>query len=150
MAANTDDALPSALDCRKQSALMEAEKASEYMRKRQAAEAEKKELLDRLAKPSGVSDEERTKRAAAIIKRAVANGLTEIEVGRFPNTMFTDKGRAINQQEPGWEDTLTGLPKELYQFWKAHLQPRGYRLKYQIADWPNGIPGDISITLAWG
>ena len=103
MAANTDDALPSALDCRKQSALMEAEKASEYMRKRQAAEAEKKELLDRLAKPSGVSDEERTKRAAAIIKRAVANGLTEIEVGRFPNTMFTDKGRAINQQEPGWK-----------------------------------------------
>lgn len=150
MAANTDDTLPSALDCRKQSALMEAEKASEYMRKRQAAEAEKKELLDRLAKPSGVSDEERTKRAAAIIKRAVANGLTEIEVGRFPNTMFTDKGRAINQQEPGWEDTLTGLPKELYQFWKVHLQPRGYRLKYQIADWPNGIPGDISITLAWG
>ena len=150
MAANTDDALPSALDCRKQSELMEAEKASEYMRKRQAAEAEKKELLDRLAKPSGVSDEERTKRAAAIIKRAVANGLTEIEVGRFPNTMFTDKGRAINQQEPGWEDTLTGLPKELYQFWKVHLQPRGYRLKYQIADWPNGIPGDISITLAWG
>jgi hypothetical protein len=150
MAANTDDALPSALDCRKQSALMEAEKASEYMRKRQAAEAEKKELLDRLAKPSGVSDEERVKRAAAIIKRAVANGLTEIEVGRFPNTMFTDKGRAINQQEPGWEDTLTGLPKELYQFWKVHLQPRGYRLKYQIADWPNGIPGDISITLAWG
>ena len=46
MAANTDDALPSALDCRKQSALMEAEKAAEYMRKRQAAEAEKKELLD--------------------------------------------------------------------------------------------------------
>ena len=58
MAANTDDALPSALDCRKQSALMEAEKAAEYMRKRQAAEAEKKELLDRLAKLSGVSDEE--------------------------------------------------------------------------------------------
>src|SRR4249919_2114181 len=150
MATEMDDALPSALDCRKMSAEMEAEKASEYMRKRQAAEAEKKELLDRLAKPSGVSDEERTKRAAAIIKRAVANGLTEIEVGRFPNTMFTDKGRAINQQEPGWEDTLTGLPKELYQFWKVHLQPRGYRLKYQIADWPNGIPGDSSITLAWG
>jgi hypothetical protein len=138
------------LDCRKQSAVMEAEKASEYMRKRQAAEAEKKELLDRLAKPSGVSDEERMKRAAAIIKRAVANGLTEVEVGRFPNTMFTDKGRAINQQEPGWENSLTGLPKELYQFWKAHLQPRGYRVKFQIADWPNGMPGDVSITLAWG
>jgi uncharacterized protein (DUF1778 family) len=149
MAAAIDDALPSALDCRKQSALMEAEKAAEYMRKLKLIEAEKKELFDNLAKPSGVSDEERMKRAAAIIKRAVGNGLTEVEVGRFSNKLFTDGGRAINQQEPGWEDTLTGLPKELYQFWKAHLQPRGYRLKYQIADWPNGMPGDISITLVW-
>ena len=149
MAAAKDDALPSALDCRKQSALMEAEKASEYMRKLKLIEAEKKELLDKLAKPSGVSDEERMKRAAAIIKRAVGNGLTEVEVGRFSNKLFTDGGRAINQQESGWEDTLTGLPKELYQFWKAHLQSRGYRLKYQIADWPNGMPGDISMTLVW-
>jgi hypothetical protein len=149
MAIEMDDALPSALDCRKKSAEMEAEKAAEFMRKRQAAEAEKKELLDRLAKPSGVSDEERMKRAAAIIKRAVSNGLTEVEVGRFPNILCTDKGRALNQQEPGWEGTLTGLPKELYQFWKVHLEPRGYRLKYQIADWPNGMPGDISITLMW-
>ena len=150
MAADPDDTLPSALDCRKQSALMEAEKAAEYMRKRQAAEAEKKDLLERLAEPSGVSDEERMKRAAAIIKRAVDNGLTEVEVGRFSNKLCVDGGRAVNQQEAGWEDTLTGLPKELYHFWKTHLQPRGYRLKYQIADWPNGMPGDISITLAWG
>ncbi len=149
MTTGTDDALPTALDCRKKSAEMEAEKAAEYMRKRTAAEAEKKELLDRLAKPSGVSDEERMKRAAAIIKRAVSNGLTEVEVGRFPNNLCTDKGRALNQQEPGWEDTLTGLPKEVYQFWKKYLEPRGYRLKFQIADWPNGMPGDVSVTLIW-
>ncbi len=150
MTTEMDDALPTALDCRKKSAEMEAEKASEYMRKREAAEAEKKELLDRLAKPSGVSDEERMKRAAAIIKRAVSNGLTEVEVGRFPNTLCTDKGRALNQQEPGWEDTLTGLPRELHLFWKKHLESRGYRLKCQIADWPNGMPGDVSMTLIWG
>jgi hypothetical protein len=149
MATEMDDALPTALDCRKMSAEMEAEKAAEFMRKRAAAEAEKKELLDRLAKPSGVSDEERMKRAGAIIKRAVSNGLTEVEVGRFSNKLCTDSGRAVNQQEPGWEDTLTGLPKELHQFWKTHLEPRGYRVKYQIADWPNGMPGDISITLMW-
>jgi len=149
MATETEDVLPTALDCRKKSAEMEAEKASEYMRKLKIVEAEKKELLDRLAKPSGVSDEERMKRAAAIIKRAVSNGLTEVEVGRFSNNLFTDKGRAINQQEPGWENTLTGLPQELYQFWKVHLQPRGYRVKYQIAEWPNGMPGDISMTLVW-
>ena len=145
-----DDVLPSAEDCLKKSAEMEAEKAAEFMRRREAVEQEKKELMERLSKPSGVSDEERMKRAAVIIRRAVNNGLKEVEVGRFPNRMFTDGGRAINQQEAGWEDTLTGLPKELYQFWKAQLAPRGYRLKLQIADWPNGKPGDVSITLAWG
>jgi hypothetical protein len=144
-----DDLLPSALDCRKKSAEMEAAKATEYMRRRNVAENEKKELIDRLSKPSGVNDEERMKRAAAIINRAVSNGLAEVEVTRFPNKMCTDFGRAINQQEPGWEETLTGLPKELYLFWKVHLEPRGYRIKYQIADWPNGMPGDVSITLMW-
>jgi hypothetical protein len=147
--ANFDDILPSAKDCLKKSAAMEAEKAAEYEKKRRAAEAEKKELLDRLAKPSGITDEERMRRAAAIINRAVSNGLTEVEVVRFSNNLFTDKGRAINQQEPGWEESLTGLPKELYQFWKTHLEPRGYRIKFQIADWPNGMPGDISLTLMW-
>jgi hypothetical protein len=147
--AKLDDLLPTAKDCLKKSAQMEAEKAAEYEKKRKAAEAEKKELLDRLSKPSGVNDEERMKRAAAIINRAVSNGLTEVEIGRFSNKLFADKGRAINQQEAGWEETLTGLPKELYQFWKAHLEQRGYRIKFQIADWPNGMPGDISLTLMW-
>jgi hypothetical protein len=145
-----DDVLPSALDCRTVAAEKEAEKAAEFMRGRKAAEDEKKALLDKLEKPSGVSDEERMQRAASIIKRAVGNGLSEIEVGRFPNRLLTDRGRAINQQEPGWEETLTGLPKELHQFWKKHLQPKGYRIKFQIAEWPDGMPGDFSITLSWG
>ena len=147
--ASIDDILPTAKDCLKKSAEMEAEKAAEYEKKRKAAEAEKKELMEKLSKPSGVSDEERMRRAAAIINRAVSNGLTEVEVGRFSSKLFTDKGRAINQQEAGWEDTLTGLPKELHQFWKAHLESRGYRIKFQIADWPDGMPGDISMTLMW-
>jgi hypothetical protein len=150
MTTTLDDVLPSALDCRKIAAEREAEKAAEYMRGRRAAESEKKELLEKLEKPSGVSDEERMRRAGVIIKRAISNGLTEVEVGRFSNQLTTDRGRAINQQEPGWEDTLIGLPKELYQFWKVHMQPKGYRIKFQIADWPNGMPGDIAITLGWG
>jgi hypothetical protein len=145
-----DDFLPTAAECKKHIAEAEAEKASEYLRKQTAADAEKKELLDQLRRPSGVSDEERMKRAAAIIKRAVGNGLTEVQVGRFPNDLCTDHGRAVNQQEPGWEKTLTGLPKELFEFWKQYLQPRGYRLKFQIVDWPGGKPGDIGVTLSWG
>src|SRR5262245_14905272 len=118
MSVNVDDILPSATDCNKKMAEAEAAKASEYVRKQAAIDAEKKALLDKLKGPSGVSDEERLKRAAAIINRAVNNGQTEIEVGRFPNSLLTDLGRAINQQEKGWENTLTGLPKELFEFWK--------------------------------
>ena len=148
--ASADDLLPSARDCQKQSAEIEAKKASDYIRHEAALKAERKALFDQLSKPSGVSDEERMKKAAAIVRRPVNNGLTKVEAGRFPNQLFTDHGRAINQQEPGWENTLTGLPKELFEFWKTHMQPRGYRVKFQIVDWPNGMPGDIGITLAWG
>jgi hypothetical protein len=96
-----------------------------------------------------VSEEERTKRATAIIERAAANGLTEVLVYRFPNALCTDRGRAINQQEPGWEKTLTGLPKELYEFWHRQLRPLGYKLKVQIVDFPDGMPGDVGMTLKW-
>ena len=147
--ASFDDLIPKAADCRRKIAEVEAEKATEFLRKETAAEAEKRELLERLSKPSGVSEEERMKRAAAIIKRAVDNGLTEVQIGRFPNTLFTDRGRAINQQEEGWEATLTGLPKELHQFWEKHLKDRGYKVRYEIVDFPGGMPGDIGFTLSW-
>jgi hypothetical protein len=81
----------------------------------------------------------------------VKNGLTEVEVTRFPNVMCTDRGRALNNNlEPGWEKTLTGLPKELYEFWERQLKPRGYKIKFQVVDFSGGVPGDIGITLKWG
>jgi len=141
--------LPSAQKVMEKIALAEAEKASEYVRRQAEAEAEKKMLLEKITKPSGVSEEERTKRAAAIIERAAANGLTEVQVYRFPNALCTDHGRAINQQEPGWETTLTGLPKELYEFWDRQLRPLGYKLRVQIVDFPDGRPGDVGMTLKW-
>ncbi len=149
MSTSIDDLLPKATDCKKRVAEIEGEKASEYMRAQAAKAAEKKALIDQFANPSGVSNEERMKRAAAIIQRAVNNGLTEIELTRFPNQLCTDGGRAINQQEAGWENTLTGLPKEFYEFWKQYLQPRGYKLRFQIVDWPGGKPGDVGVTLSW-
>ena len=146
---NIEDLLPSAIDLKKKIALEEAAKAAEEMRKRAEADAEKKALLDQLNKPSGVSEEEGIRRGAAIIHRAARNGLTEVQVYRFPNQLCTDRGRAINQQEPGWEQTLTGVPKEIYQVWHKHFRPRGYRLRVQIIDFPGGMPGDVGMTSAW-
>jgi hypothetical protein len=152
MNTTTDDAsklLPTAQEMMERLALAEAEKADSAARKQAEAEAEKKLLLEKITRPSGVSDEEAMKRVAVIVQRAVSNGLTEVQVYRFPNQLCTDRGRAINQQEEGWEKTLTGLPKEMYEFWDRQLRPLGYKLKVQIVDFPDGMPGDVGITLKW-
>lgn len=141
--------LPTAKEVAVRAAQKEAERADEYLRRAEVAKNEKKALIDKLSKPSGLTEDAKVKLAANTINRAVANGLTEVEVYRFPNVLCTDRGRAINQQETGWENTLTGLPREIYQLWADHLKPRGYRIKYQVVDFPGGMPGDIGITISW-
>ena len=149
MANNPDALLPSAKEVKQKIALAEAEDAEKQARMRAEAQAEKKALIDQLSKPSGISDEEAIERGIKIIERAMHSRMTEVEVFRFPNQLCTDKGRAIIQQEPGWEKTLTGAPKEIYQLWEKYFRPRGYKLKVQIVDYPDGMPGDIGMTLSW-
>ena len=149
MTASINELLPSAKDLMEKIAMEETEEAAKQARAHSEAEAERKALIDHLSKPSGIADEEAIRRGMKIIERAVKSRLTEVEVFRFPNQLCTDKGRAINQQEPGWEKTLTGHPKEIYALWEKYLRPRGYKLKAQVVDYPGGIPGDIGITLSW-
>jgi hypothetical protein len=141
--------LPSAADVLKKMEEIQAGKALDLAREKAAAEAEAQRRVEQLSKPSGVSDEERLRRAIAIIEHGIANGLMEVEVARFPSALCTDHGRAINQVEAGWEETLTGQPKELYEFWKTHLKPLGYRARFQIVTFPDGMPGDVGVTLSW-
>ena len=150
MPLNIDQLLPTAQQIQKQAAVQEAAKAEEHAQRLAAVEAEKRALIERLSKPSGLSEDEKVKLASTVIQRAVRNGLSEVQVYRFPHSVCTDNGRAINQQEPGWEKTLRGIPLEIFQLWSDYLRPRGYRIKYQIVDFPGGMPGDISIVLAWG
>ena len=147
---NIDDLLPTAKQIQQQTALDEAEKADQHARRAVAAEAEKRALIERLSKPSALTEDEKVKLASTVIQRAVRNGLTEVLVYRFPNSLCTDRGRAINQQEPGWEKTLTGIGREIFQLWSDYLKPRGYRIRYQILYLPGGVPRDIGITVAWG
>jgi hypothetical protein len=145
-----DNLIPNATQIRKEAALKEAEKAEQYARLAAAAEAEKQALIERLSKPSGKTEAEKVQLASTVIQRAVRNGMSEVQVYRFPNTLCTDKGRAINQQEPGWEMTLTGFPKEIHQLWAKYFRERGYKLRVEIVDFPGGMPGDVGMTLGWG
>ena len=40
---------------------------------------------------------------------------------------------------------MTGIPKEIRDFWKRQLQPRGYHLRYETIDYP----GDIGTFPGW-
>jgi hypothetical protein len=150
MSENIDDLIPTAKEVQRQAAIKEAVKADEYARRLAAAETEKRLLIEKLSKPSGLTADEKIRLASRVIQRAVRNGLTEVQVYRFPRSLCTDNGRAINQQEPGWEKTLTGIALEIYQLWSDYLKPRGYRIGYQTVDYSGGLPGDIGIVIAWG
>ena len=150
MSGKIDDLIPNAKELQKQASIREAEKAEERLRWMAAADAEKRALIEKLSKPSGLSEEKKIELASSVIQRAVRNGLEEVQVYRFPNSLCTDRGRAINQQEPGWEKTLTGIPLEIFQLWSDYLKPRGYRFQCRIADFSGGVPGDICIVIAWG
>src|SRR6185295_16841432 len=102
MAGNMDQLIPSAKEIQKAAAIKEAEKADQHARAAAAADAEKRALIEKLSKPSGLSEEEKVKLASTVIQRAVRSGLNEVQVYRFPNTLCTDHGRAINQMEKGW------------------------------------------------
>ena len=149
MPENIDDLLPTAAEIQRRAAIFEAVKADEYAKRLVTAETEKRALVERLSKPSGLTEEEKITLAATVIQRAVRNGLTEVLVYRFPHSLCTDNGRAINQQELGWEKTLTGIPQEIFKLWSDHLKPRGYRIRYQILEFPGGLPGDVGIVIAW-
>lgn len=142
--------IPTAKELQEHIALAESAKASAALKAMEEAEREKREMLERLTKPSGLSDDAILEKASAVVSRAVEAGLTSVQVFRFPHTICTDNGRAINQAEPGWESTLTGVPKEIYDFWKRQLQARGYHIRYETIDYPGGMPGDIGVFLSWG
>jgi hypothetical protein len=148
--AKLSDPLPTAKQAMEMLAQAQAERASAALRHKKKADDEKKALIDKLSAPSGISEQEAVQRATEIIQRAIKNGLTEVEVARFPKELFSDHGRAINNyMELGWENTLTGLPKEMYDFWNRHLHPLGYKLSVRVVDYSGGVPGDIGFTLKW-
>jgi hypothetical protein len=142
-------ALASATDLRRKLASVEAEKMAAEAKARALADAEKHAFLERLTKPSGLSEEQAMEKASHIVNRAVEAGMTSVQVLRFPNTLCKDDGRAIDEGESTWPSTLTGVPRELWDFYERRLKPLGYHMTYEIADRPNGFRGDVAVYLRW-
>ena len=144
---------------------MSAEQLRSYMIQRETAKALKgsdgmdraekarEELIKSLSQPVDLTpkkEHEITQLLLSKLRVAAQRGDTELMVMRFPNALCTDMGRAINNAEPDWPDTLTGRPRQAYEFWRDRLSPAGYRLTAMVVEWPGGLPGDVGFFLHWG
>lgn len=94
-----------------------------------------------------------TEEEIAMVRRLVANavkdGKMEAMVYSFPSDLCTDSGRAINNGDPGWPETLQGKAKEFFDRYQEMAKPQGYRLKAMVISFPGGMPGDVGLFLNW-
>lgn len=84
-----------------------------------------------------------------MVMNAVADGKLEAMVYTFPSSFCTDGGRAINNFEPDWPNTLQGKAREIYDLFTKVAEPQGYKLRAMVINFPGGIPGDIGFFLNW-
>jgi hypothetical protein len=147
-----DESFMSADDLRSYMTDLQMAKASKVLDAMDKADEARKKLVSALQQEIVVTPEKiaEIKRSLATKTRAAAErGEKEVLVMRFPSALCTDKGRAINNAEPDWPATLTGRPRQAFEFWKEHLQPAKYKLRAMIIEWPGGMPGDIAFFLSW-
>jgi hypothetical protein len=143
----------SAADLRTYMNEMQAARAGKVNLAADAAEAARAELAKKMSAPIDLTPAaiEALKNSLMVrMKQAAERNETEMMVMRFPNGLCTDRGRAINNSEAEWPETLTARPRQAYEFWRDHLRDDGFRLKSTIIEWPSGMPGDVGLFLAWG
>ncbi len=117
-----------------------------------AVENARNKLIKKLSQPMDITPElirDIKQNLLVQVRAAAERGDTEVLVMRFPNVLCTDRGRALNNGEAGWPETLTGRPRQAYELWRDQLKAASYHLKAQIIDWPGGMPGDIGFYLSW-
>ncbi|MCL8384686.1 MULTISPECIES: hypothetical protein [Xanthobacter] len=147
-----DESFMSADDLRAYMQEIEKAKLSKEFSAMDRADKAREELIKTLSQPLDLTPEtlhEISQNLLTKIRLAAQRGETEIMVMRFPNVLCSDKGRAINNAEEGWPDTLTGRPRQAYELWRDYLRQGHYKLKAMIVDWPNGMPGDVGFFLSW-
>lgn len=147
-----DETFMSAAELGAYTAKLKAARAMKDLKAEDQASKARDELIKTLSKPVELTPErvqEITRPLLHKLRVAAEQGKNELLVMRFPNAMCSDGGRAINNTESDWPDTLTGRPRQAYEFWRERLRPLGYGLAAMIVDWPDGMPGDVGFFLTW-
>ena len=125
----------------------EMEKLKQLLEKQRKAEMEAHALHQTFIERE--VDLAEARRNVSAMVRGASGTASAVMALRFPSDWCTDKGRAINNFEPNWPETLTGFAKRAYDYYEKELRPAGYRVRAQILDFPGGLPGDVGIFLSW-
>ena len=125
----------------------ETAKLQEVLDRRRKEEEEesraRQDFMEREIQPDGIE------RFNLWVKRAAEQGQSEIQIMRFPSQYCTDHGRAINNFEEGWPDTLTGMARRIYEAYDTHLKAQGYKMRAQILNYPDGGLGEVGLYIGW-
>lgn len=144
---NPNSPIPTAVDIRMKLIEREMEAMEKQRAAREAEQAKLAALAEEFLK-SEISEKE-TVMIRRLVMNAVQDGKLEAQVYSFPSDLCSDGGRAINNGEPHWPETLRGKAKALYERYQTIAKPAGYRLKASIITFPGGIPGDVGFFLNW-
>ena len=134
-------------DLHKVSEEAEMAKLREALARKKKTEEHEHELREAFMSeevPPGVMDH-----LNAAVRHAAQQNKSELLVMRFPAEYCLDKGRAINNGEPGWESTLQGRAKRAHEFYEKHLKALGYKARAEILNYPDGNLGEVGIYLRW-
>lgn len=148
-----DETFMSATDLRTYMTEMQMAQAAKEVAGMERAEKARQELAKQLNEPIELTPERLRQIIGSLqskLRLAAQRGQTELMVMRFPTALCTDKGRAINNSDADWPETLTGRPRQAYELWRDRLRPAGFRLSAMIVEWPGGLPGDVGFYLKWG
>lgn len=139
----------SAVSVRHRMVEIEAARAAAEVQHMREQDEKKKALLEEFHKPPARTPDQLRGLVMSLVNRAAERGAKEVEVYRFPSELCTDRGRAINNFEADWDQTLTGRPKFAHDMWREQLKPLGFGLEARVLEYPGGKPGDIGFFLTW-
>jgi hypothetical protein len=134
-------------DLRKIADDVEMAKARETLERRRKQEDHERELRETFMSQDVRPDA--AERVAAAVRHAAESGQREVLIMRFPATFCNDRGRAINNFDPEWPNSLEGFARRAHAWYKQNLEPLGYKSRAQVLNYPDGMPGEIGIYLSW-
>jgi hypothetical protein len=145
---SAQDAFFSAVDLKALVERQQQARAAVEKKHTEEAQAAKKALLKELEKQVEVT-EQQVANALSRFRNAAAAGQSELVVFSFPSQLCTDRGRMINNALEGWQETLVGKPRSIYEAWQRYLKDKGYRFQARVLDYVDGMPGEIGLVISW-